>query len=87
MLTTLHTWPEFSNHTTKHGPISSSLESVHDTIHNATGSGGHMSSGEVAGMFRSSPDMEPHLKIFQVLTPSFISTIPMWTVSCPSGLL
>ncbi|KAI0647845.1 photo-regulated tyrosinase [Trametes meyenii] len=49
MLTRLHTWPAFSNHTAGNGGGANSLESVHDGIHVMVGGGGHMSSTEVAG--------------------------------------
>ena len=33
MLTRLHTWPEFSNHTASEGASANSLEAIHDGIH------------------------------------------------------
>ncbi|EEB90597.1 hypothetical protein MPER_11172, partial [Moniliophthora perniciosa FA553] len=49
LLTRVHTWPAFSNHTVGDGGSSSnSLEAIHDNIHVAVGANGHMSDPAVA---------------------------------------
>nr|BAD51402.1 photo-regulated tyrosinase [Polyporus arcularius] len=49
LLTRVHTWPAFSNHTPDDGGSSSnSLEAIHDGIHVAVGGNGHMSDPSVA---------------------------------------
>ena len=51
MLTRVHTWPDFSNHSQGPGKVvANSLESIHDSIHNLVGGGGHMGNPAVAGM-------------------------------------
>jgi hypothetical protein len=51
LLSFVHTWPDFSNHTAGPGSsrvtASNSLEAIHDTIHGAIG--GHMGEPAVAG--------------------------------------
>jgi len=50
MLTRVHTWPAFSNHTVGDGGSSSnSLEAIHDGIHVDVGGNGFMSDPSVAG--------------------------------------
>ncbi|KAI0754754.1 photo-regulated tyrosinase [Daedaleopsis nitida] len=50
LLTRVHTWPAFSNHTPDDGGSSSnSLEAIHDGIHVDVGGNGHMSDPAVAG--------------------------------------
>lgn len=50
MLTRVHTWTAFSNHTVGDGGSSSnSLEAIHDGIHVDVGGNGHMSDPSVAG--------------------------------------
>lgn len=51
MLTRLHNWPDFSNHTSGTNPIANSLESVHDNLHVYIGQRGHMNYPSVAGQF------------------------------------
>ena len=53
LLTRVHTWPAFSNHTPDDGGSSSnSLEAIHDGIHVDVGGNGHMADPAVAGMLR-----------------------------------
>lgn len=50
MLTRVHTWAAFSNHTVGDGgSTSNSLEAIHDGIHVDVGGNGHMSDPAVAG--------------------------------------
>nr|AAX44240.1 tyrosinase [Trametes sanguinea]AAX46018.1 tyrosinase [Trametes sanguinea] len=50
LLTRVHTWPAFSNHTPGDGGSSSnSLEAIHDHIHDSVGGGGQMGDPSVAG--------------------------------------
>ncbi|KAI8994151.1 tyrosinase [Trametes punicea] len=50
LLSRVHTWPAFSNHTPGDGGSSSnSLEAIHDNIHDSVGGGGQMSDPSVAG--------------------------------------
>ena len=54
MLTRVHGWPAFSNHTVGDGgSTSNSLEAIHDGIHVNVGGGGQMSNPGVAGLFKS----------------------------------
>ncbi len=54
MLTRVHDWLAFSNHTVGDGgSTSNSLEGIHDGIHVYVGGSGHMGSPDVAG--RSKP--------------------------------
>ena len=50
LLTRVHTWPAFSNHSVDDGGSSSnSLEAIHDGIHVDVGGQGHMADPSVAG--------------------------------------
>lgn len=50
MLTRVHTWTAFSNHTVGDGGSSSnSIEAIHDGIHVDVGGRGHMADPSVAG--------------------------------------
>ena len=50
MLTRIHDWNAFSNHTVGDGgSTSNSLEAIHDGIHGDVGGGGQMSDPGVAG--------------------------------------
>ena len=52
MLTRIHTWPAFSNHTPGDGGSqSNSIEGIHDGIHVDVGGGGQMSDPSVAGEY------------------------------------
>jgi tyrosinase len=52
LLTRVHTWPVFSNHSAGDGgSTSNSLEAIHDEIHGFVG--GHMGNPAVAGNFSS----------------------------------
>lgn len=52
MLTRIHDWPAFSNHTVGDGgSTSNSLEAIHDGIHGNVGAGGQMSDPSVAGIY------------------------------------
>ncbi|KAJ7269098.1 tyrosinase [Mycena rebaudengoi] len=49
LLTRVHTWPAFSNHTPGDGgSTSNSLEAIHDSVHVDVGGNGHMSDPSVA---------------------------------------
>ena len=55
LLTRVTTWPAFSNHTAGDGgSSSSSLEAIHDGLHDDIGGGGHMSDPSIGLPFRSS---------------------------------
>ena len=55
LLTRVHTWPAFSNHTPGHGGSAcNSLEAIHDCIHINVGGKGHMGDTAVAGMLYES---------------------------------
>lgn len=50
LLTRVHTWPAFSNHTPGDGgSASNSLEGIHDGVHVDVGGNGQMSDPSVAG--------------------------------------
>lgn len=52
MLTRVHTWAAFSNHTVGDGgSTSNSLEAIHDGIHVDVGGNGQMADPAVAGQY------------------------------------
>jgi tyrosinase len=52
LMTQVRTWPAFSNHTpSEGGSSSSSLEAIHDAIHDILGGNGHMGNVAMAGTF------------------------------------
>ena len=64
LLTRVHTWPAFSNHTVGDGgSTSNSLEAIHDGIHVDVGGRGQMSDPSVAGEYSDYPitGLYPHL--------------------------
>ena len=67
MLTRVHTWPAFSNHTVGDGgSTSNSLEAIHDGIHGAVG--GQMSDPAVAGQshYPFIIDVHPEITVLHV---------------------
>jgi tyrosinase len=74
MLTRLHTWPDFSNHTAGEGDPANSLESIHDGIHVNVGGGGHMSNAGVAGFdpifFLHHANIDRMLSLWRALHPN-----------------
>ncbi|TFY82262.1 hypothetical protein EWM64_g1750 [Hericium alpestre] len=75
LLTRVHTWPAFSNHTPDDGGSSSnSLEAIHDGIHNDVGGGGQMADPSVAGFdpifFLHHANVDRMLALWAALNPS-----------------
>lgn len=75
LLTRVHTWPAFSNHTPGDGGSSSnSLEAIHDGIHDDIGAGGHMSDPAVAGFdpifFLHHANVDRMLSLWSALNPT-----------------
>ena len=62
MLSRVHTWAAFSNHTVGDGgSTSNSLEAIHDGIHVDVGGNGHMADPSVAGKwFFKSTEKDSH---------------------------
>ena len=73
LLTRVHTWPAFSNHSVDDGgSSSSSLEAIHDGIHVDVGGQGHMADPAVAGEYNSrSVNLFPFL-IFSISIRSYL---------------
>ncbi|VDC02339.1 unnamed protein product [Peniophora sp. CBMAI 1063] len=73
MLTQLHTWPEFSNHTASEGASANSLEAIHDGIHVDVGGAGQMSDPSVAGFdpifFMHHANVDRMLSLWRALNP------------------
>ncbi|KZV69786.1 Di-copper centre-containing protein [Peniophora sp. CONT] len=73
MLTRLHTWPEFSNHTASEGASANSLEAIHDGIHVDVGGAGQMSDPSVAGFdpifFLHHANVDRMLSLWRALNP------------------
>ncbi|CDO69906.1 hypothetical protein BN946_scf184884.g65 [Trametes cinnabarina] len=75
LLTRVHTWPAFSNHTAGDGGSSSnSLEAIHDHIHDSVGGGGQMGDPTVAGFdpifFLHHCQVDRLLALWSALNPS-----------------
>ncbi|KAK0223503.1 photo-regulated tyrosinase [Armillaria fumosa] len=75
LLTRVHTWPAFSNHTPGDGGSSSnSLEAIHDGIHDDIGAGGHMGDPAVAGFdpifFLHHANVDRMLSLWSALNPA-----------------
>ncbi|KAK0480190.1 photo-regulated tyrosinase [Armillaria novae-zelandiae] len=75
LLTRVHTWPAFSNHTPGDGDSSSnSLEAIHDDIHDDIGAGGHMSNVAMAGFdpifFLHHANVDRMLSLWSALNPT-----------------
>ena len=80
MLTRVHTWPAFSNHTVGDGgSTSNSLEAIHDSIHVDVGGNGQMGDPAVAGGYTSRSVTFFSILIFinQVSILSFTYIMPM----------
>ncbi|TFK38852.1 tyrosinase [Crucibulum laeve] len=74
MLTRVHTWPAFSNHTVGDGgSTSNSLEAVHDNIHVYVGGNGHMSDPSVAAFdpifFLHHANVDRMLSLWSAINP------------------
>ncbi|EJF63238.1 photo-regulated tyrosinase [Dichomitus squalens LYAD-421 SS1] len=74
LLTRVHTWPAFSNHTRDDGGSSSnSLEAIHDGIHVDVGGDGHMADPAVAGFdpifFLHHAQVDRLLSLWSALNP------------------
>ncbi|KAH9980147.1 photo-regulated tyrosinase [Lactifluus volemus] len=82
LLTQVHTWPEFSNHTPGDGGTSNSLEAIHDGIHVDVGGRGHMSNTAVAGFdpifFLHHANVDRMLSLWAALNPR------VWVASGPA---
>jgi len=60
MLTRVHTWPAFSNHTAgEGGGLANSLEVIHDNIHGQVGGEGQMGDPAVAGIVPLALSFQP----------------------------
>ncbi|KAF8990391.1 tyrosinase [Cyathus striatus] len=75
MLTRVHTWPAFSNHTVGDGgSTSNSLEAIHDGVHVNVGGRGHMGDPSVAGFdpifFLHHANVDRLLSLWAALNPS-----------------
>ncbi|KAJ3823763.1 tyrosinase [Lentinula raphanica] len=84
LLTRVHTWPAFSNHTPDDGGSSSnSLEGIHDGVHVDVGGAGHMSDPSVAGFdpifFMHHAQVDRLLSLWSALNPD------VWITDGPSG--
>ncbi|KAA1472059.1 photo-regulated tyrosinase [Dentipellis sp. KUC8613] len=83
LLTRVHTWPAFSNHTPGDGGSSSnSLEAIHDGIHVDVGGNGQMSDPSVAGFdpifFLHHANVDRMLSLWAALNPN------VWVTSGPA---
>ncbi|KAJ4488015.1 tyrosinase [Lentinula aciculospora] len=84
LLTRVHSWPAFSNHTPDDGGSSSnSLEGIHDGIHVDVGGNGHMSDPSVAGFdpifFMHHAQVDRLFSLWSALNPG------VWITDGPSG--
>ncbi|KAF5391307.1 hypothetical protein D9757_001938 [Collybiopsis confluens] len=84
LLTRVHTWPAFSNHTPGDGgSASNSLEGIHDGIHVDVGGNGHMSDPSVAAFdpifFMHHAQVDRLLSLWSALNPG------VWVTNGPSG--
>ncbi|KAJ3896545.1 tyrosinase [Lentinula edodes] len=84
LLTRVHTWPAFSNHTPDDGgSTSNSLEGIHDSIHVDVGGNGQMSDPSVAGFdpifFMHHAQVDRLLSLWSALNPR------VWITDGPSG--
>nr|QTF98733.1 tyrosinase [Armillaria ostoyae] len=75
LLTRVHTWPAFSNHSPGDGGSSgNSLEAIHDGIHDDIGAGGHMGDPAVAGFdpifFLHHANVDRMLSLWSALNPT-----------------
>ncbi|CAK5268986.1 unnamed protein product [Mycena citricolor] len=90
LLTRVHTWPAFSNHSADDGgSASNSLEAIHDGIHNDVGGGGQMGDPSVAGFdpvfFLHHANVDRMLSLWSALNPGvWVSRGPAeggtWTI-------
>ncbi|KAI0322394.1 tyrosinase [Amylostereum chailletii] len=90
LLTRVHTWPAFSNHTPGDGgSTSNSLEAIHDGIHDDVGAGGQMGDTSVAGFdpifFLHHANVDRMLSLWSALNPDvWVSSGPAeggtWTI-------
>ncbi|KAE9400782.1 tyrosinase [Gymnopus androsaceus JB14] len=84
LLTRVHTWPAFSNHTVGDGgSASNSLEGIHDSVHVDVGGNGHMSDPSVAAFdpifFMHHAQVDRLLSLWSALNPG------VWITNGPSG--
>ncbi|GAW02360.1 tyrosinase [Lentinula edodes] len=84
LLTRVHTWPAFSNHTPDDGgSTSNSLEGIHDSVHVDVGGNGQMSDPSVAGFdpifFMHHAQVDRLLSLWSALNPR------VWITDGPSG--
>ncbi|EKM54921.1 uncharacterized protein PHACADRAFT_259085 [Phanerochaete carnosa HHB-10118-sp] len=83
LLTRVHTWPAFSNHSTDDGgSASNSLEAIHDGIHVDVGGDGQMADPSVAGFdpifFLHHANVDRMLSLWSALNPG------VWTTNGPA---
>ncbi|EKM51950.1 uncharacterized protein PHACADRAFT_262375 [Phanerochaete carnosa HHB-10118-sp] len=83
LLTSVHTWPAFSNHSPDDGgSATSSLEAIHDFIHGDIGGGGQMTDPSVAGFdpifFLHHANVDRMLSLWSALNPG------VWTTNGPA---
>ncbi|KAG8900652.1 hypothetical protein FRB99_005831 [Tulasnella sp. 403] len=79
LLSRVKTWPAFSNHTVGDGgSLSTSLEGIHDGIHDDIGAGGHMGDPAVAAFdpifFLHHANVDRLLSLWEALNPSVYVT-------------
>ncbi|KAF9069697.1 tyrosinase [Rhodocollybia butyracea] len=84
LLSRVHTWPAFSNHTPDDGgSASNSLEGIHDGVHVDVGGNGQMSDPSVAAFdpifFMHHAQVDRLLSLWSALNPG------VWTTDGPSG--